>query len=130
GERLDLAASYTPDRLERMVRTVYSRLRSQGQTSPKLPPIERPVEGGERSRLVRALSAAGASLDGVAANRTVEAALDAIRRCGDALAAVPADALGDPAVFEKLAVKRGNATALRGVEFDELAEAHDAWVAI
>src|SRR3954452_17104931 len=40
GERLDLAASYTPDKLQRMVRTVYSRLRSQGQTRPQLPKIE------------------------------------------------------------------------------------------
>src|SRR3954449_3816452 len=69
GERLDLAASYTPDRLERMVRTVYSRLRSQGQTRPKLPPIEKPVESGERARLERALRAAGAALDGAAGPR-------------------------------------------------------------
>ncbi len=79
GDQLDLAASYTPDKLERMVRTVYSRLRSQGQTRPALPDIERPVAGGERERLARALAAAGAALSGVE-GKTVAAALEKIGR--------------------------------------------------
>ena len=130
GERLDLAASYTPDKLEGMVRTVYSRLRSQGQTVPRLPAIEPPVAGGERERLERALRAAGAALEGVDVNKTVSAALDAMAGCRDALEALPADALGEPRAFEELRVKRGNAKALRDPLFDELGEAMDAWVGL
>ncbi|MEA2427320.1 MAG: hypothetical protein QOF37_948, partial [Thermoleophilaceae bacterium] len=130
GERLDLAASYTPDKLERMVRTVYSRLRSQGQTRPELPPVEPPAETGERARLEAALGVAGASLAGAGVNKTVTAALGAVGKCTDSLAALPAGRLGDPIAFEELRVKRGNALALRGAEFDELAEAMDAWLGL
>ncbi len=130
GERLDLAASYTPDKLERMVRTVYSRLRSQGQTQPRLPDIAPPVESGERARLERALAVAGGSLAAAGENRTVLAALAAIDKCGEAIRAVPVGQLGDPLVFDELRVKRGNAVALRGPEFDELAEAMEAWVSL
>src|SRR5205085_1353247 len=77
-ERLDLVASYTPDKLQRMVTTVYSRLRSRGERTPALPPIEEPVMREERARLERALAAARAALDGVAANQRVEAALGQI----------------------------------------------------
>src|SRR3954453_21895069 len=101
GERLDLAASYTPDKLERMVRTVYSRLRSQGQTVPKLPDVEPPVESGERVRLEAALGAAGAALGGAKENKTVIAALAAIGKCSDTLGALPAGQLGDPIVFHE-----------------------------
>ena len=45
-ERLDLVASYTPDKLERMVRTVHSHLRSRGQTRPKLDPLPPPGDPG------------------------------------------------------------------------------------
>src|SRR3954468_22364950 len=38
--RLDLVASYTPDKLQRMVTTVYSRLRSRGEREPRLPSID------------------------------------------------------------------------------------------
>jgi superfamily I DNA/RNA helicase len=40
--RLELLASYTPGKLERMVRTVHSRLRSRGQRSPSLPALLSP----------------------------------------------------------------------------------------
>jgi superfamily I DNA/RNA helicase len=76
GERLDLAASYTPDKLEGMVRTVFSRLRSQGQTEPRLPAVEPPLESGERARLERALRAAGAALEGVEVKKMVGAAIE------------------------------------------------------
>src|SRR5205085_11687596 len=90
SERLDLVASYTPDKLQRMVTTVYSRLRSRGQRVPALPDIEQPVLRDERARLERALAAAGAALDGVTPNKTVEAARAQMESCGKALAAVPA----------------------------------------
>ena len=130
GERLDLAASYTPDKLERMVRTVYSRLRSQGQTVPRLPDIDPPAESGQRTRLAGALRAAGAALEGVDPNKTVSAALEAIEGCSEALGALPDGELGDATLFDSLRVKRANARALRDPAFDELAEAMDDWVGI
>ena len=129
AERLDLAASYTPDKLERMVRTVYSRLRSQGQREPRLPPAQPPVESGERARLQAALRVAGASLDGVE-GKTVAAAVESIGRCSGALAAVPEGEIGDAATFAELVVKRGNAKALQGAAFEELDEAMAAWVGL
>ena len=55
-ERLDLVASYTPDKLQRMVTTVYSRLRSRGQRAPALPQIAEPVAArGARSARARAV---------------------------------------------------------------------------
>src|SRR3954466_3953085 len=130
GDRLDLVASYTPDKLQRMVTTVYSRLRSRGERSPALPPIDAPVLGDKRARLERALAVAAGALDGVATNKRVEAALSQIERCGGALGAVPDGEVGDPTAFEDVGVKRGNTVALRGPEFDELDAALDAWRAV
>ena len=39
GARLELLAAYTPQKLEEMVRTVHSRLRSRGERDPALPPL-------------------------------------------------------------------------------------------
>jgi hypothetical protein len=88
GERLDLVASYTPDKLQRMVTTVYSRLRSQGQARPALPRIEPPRPDGERARLERALRVAQAELGGAEANRSVTTALERMASCERALAAL------------------------------------------
>jgi ATP-dependent exoDNAse (exonuclease V) beta subunit len=130
-ERLDLVASYTPDKLQRMVTTVYSRLRSRGQLAPALDPIEPPVVGDERAVLERALAAASARLGGLESpNKTVLAALSQLEGCSKLLSALPADALGDAAEFERTRVKRGNATALRDDAFDSLDQALDAWVAV
>jgi ATP-dependent exoDNAse (exonuclease V) beta subunit len=129
-ERLDLVASYTPDKLQRMVTTVYSRLRSRGEREPRLPPIDPPVVRDERARLERALAAAGAQLGGAAPNNRVSAALAQIENCGKALAALPEGALGDPAEFEDMRVKRGTAVALRDSAFDELDEALSEWNAV
>src|SRR4051794_2838547 len=82
AERLDLVASYTPDKLQRMVTTGYSRPRSGGEREPRLQTIDPPVVRDERARLERALAAAGAQLAGVAANKTVAAALAQIESCG------------------------------------------------
>ncbi len=130
GERLDLAASYTPDKLERMVRTVYSRLRSQGQTQPSLPPVEPPVLGDERARLERALAVAGAALDGVDVGKIAGAAAGKIGRCSEALAALVPDQLGDPVAFQEHVIKRGRVKALQGPAFDELEQAMEAWLSI
>jgi ATP-dependent exoDNAse (exonuclease V) beta subunit len=135
SERLDLVASYTPDKLQRMVTTVYSRLRSRGERTPALPAIEEPVVRDkrarlERTRLERALAAAAAQLGGVASNKTVEAALEQIEGCGKALSALAEGALGDADVFDGLRVKRRNAVALRDPVFDELDAALDAWKAV
>jgi ATP-dependent helicase/nuclease subunit A len=130
GERLDLVASYTPDKLQRMVTTVYSRLRSRGERTPALPAIEEPVLRDERARLERALAAAAAQLGGVAPNKTVQAALEQIEGCGKALSALADGALGDPDEFDGLRVKRRNAVALRDPVFDELDAALDAWKAV
>ena len=59
-ERLDLVASYTPDKLERMVRTVHSHLRSRGQTRPKLDPLPPPPRAPARARRGRGSAAAAA----------------------------------------------------------------------
>jgi ATP-dependent exoDNAse (exonuclease V) beta subunit len=130
GDRLDLVASYTPDKLQRMVTTVYSRLRSRGEREPSLRPIDPPVVRDERARLERALAAAGASLGAAASNKTVVAALEQLERCGRALGALAEGALGDAVEFEEMRVKRGNALALRDGAFDELDEALTAWTAV
>jgi ATP-dependent exoDNAse (exonuclease V) beta subunit len=125
-ERLDLVASYTPDKVRTMVRTVYSRKRSQGERAPALPPIDEPRLGDERERLERALAAAGEELAGE--GKTVEAAGRHMERCTEALGRLEPGALGNDEVFRKLAVKRANVKALRTPAFDELIEAHQAWV--
>jgi ATP-dependent helicase/nuclease subunit A len=125
-ERLDLVASYTPDKVRTMVRTVYSRKRSQGEREPKLPPIDEPRLGGERERLDRALAVAGRELTGE--GKFVAAAREAIATCSDALAALEPGAIGDAEAFGRLAVKRGNVRALNTPAFDELTDAHKAWV--
>jgi ATP-dependent helicase/nuclease subunit A len=130
-ERLDLAASYTPDKLQRMVTTVFSRLRSQGARAPALGPIEPPVVGDERAILERALAAAGATLGAVESpNKTVLAAITQVSDCSTLLGAVPEGGLGDAVEFEAARVKRGNATALRDGVFDALDDALSAWVAV
>ncbi|MDX6503007.1 MAG: hypothetical protein QOE29_132, partial [Gaiellaceae bacterium] len=131
GERLDLVATNTPDKLQRMVTTVYSRLRSRGQRVPVLQPIEPPVMGDERAGLERALAAASAQLGSLdSPNKTVLAALSQLEGCSKLLGALPEGALGDAAEFEGTRVKRGNATAMRDGVFDSLDEALSAWVEV
>ncbi|MFL5884416.1 MAG: UvrD-helicase domain-containing protein, partial [Thermoleophilaceae bacterium] len=128
-ERLDLVASYTPDRVARMVRTVYSRRRSQGERDPRLPAIDEPVHAGERERLERALRAAGAELAPHSGEgKRIDEALASIEHCTEALAAMEPGAFGDPDVFGELEVKRGNARVMKTPAFDELCEAQSAWL--
>jgi len=52
-ERIEVVASYTPDRLRDMVRTAYSHLRSRGERHPRLeaaPPPRAAVDGAPPSR--------------------------------------------------------------------------------
>ena len=48
GARLELLAAYTPQKLEEMVRTVHSRLRSRGERDPALPAAARCAGAGRR----------------------------------------------------------------------------------
>jgi ATP-dependent helicase/nuclease subunit A len=51
GERTELVASYTPDRLRDMVRTAHSHLRSRGQRRPRLEPAQPPEPGDEQAEI-------------------------------------------------------------------------------
>ena len=130
GGRLDLVASYTPDKLQRMVTTVYSRLRSRGEREPSLPKIDPPVARDERPRLERALAVARAQLDGVEAKKAITTAIEQMDRCSRALSALPDGELGDPVEFGDMVVKRGNVVAMRHAAFDELDEALSGWIAV
>src|SRR4051812_1964127 len=59
-ERLELVAAYTADQVSDMVRTAYSRLRSQGQRHPPLPPPPQPPPAAPPERLLAAARAARA----------------------------------------------------------------------
>src|SRR5438270_3777786 len=128
GERLGLVASYTPDKLERMVRTVYARLRTRGERRPRLPELDPPARGNERAELEAALAAAGRALS-AAGGGAVDAALAKIDALTDALARVPPADLGAPDDFAELRIKRGNAKALRIAELEALEACLERWIA-
>ena len=125
---LDLAATYTPDRLRRMVTTVHSRLRSRGERRPALPPLASPRPAGERDRL-----AAAAALRELAPRegqgKAIDRALGTLGRCERALASLGADQMADPAELALLQVRGGGAKALSTPAFEELADAHAAYLA-
>jgi ATP-dependent helicase/nuclease subunit A len=127
--RLDLAAAHTPDRLRRMVTTVYSKLRSAGQERPELPEIEAPVPGDERSELSDALDAALRELALHAGAKRVDEAIAKLERCRDVLDAVPDDVTPDPAAFDEMRVSPGNTAALRGDAVTAYCAALGAWIA-
>ncbi|MEA2398715.1 MAG: hypothetical protein QOK25_2271 [Thermoleophilaceae bacterium] len=129
-EALDLAATYTPDRLRAMVTTVHGRLRSQGKP-PALDPIEPPPPDGQRARLTRAVVQALLELRPQAGQgkATIDKALGTLERCGRFLGALPDVEIADPADLAELAVKPGSAKALHTPVFEELAAAHAAYLA-
>jgi ATP-dependent helicase/nuclease subunit A len=127
GERLDLVASYTPDKLERMVRTVYARLRTRGQRRPQLPPLDPPQPGDARERLESAVAAAQRALSAAPAAGAVDAALAKLDDLAEALSRLAPGTLGDPDELAALAVRRGNARALRIAELDELETTFERW---
>jgi ATP-dependent helicase/nuclease subunit A len=124
--RLELLANYTPQKLERMVRTVHSHLRSRGELHPELPELPDVAPSGqEAAQLDAALGAASAGLEGVT-GVTVQRELDKMSSCLELLAELAGE-LGDPKRFEKLEPKSGNAGVLQTPAFERLAEAHRAY---
>jgi ATP-dependent helicase/nuclease subunit A len=124
--RLELLANYTPQKLERMVRTVHSHLRSRGELHPALPELpDVAPAGGEAGELEQALRAASAGLAG-ASGVTVEREVDKMSSCLELLAELGGE-LGDPKRVEKLAPKAGTTSALKTPAFEHLAEAHSAY---
>jgi ATP-dependent exoDNAse (exonuclease V) beta subunit len=121
--RLELLAGYTPQKLERMVRTVHSHLRSRGELHPRLPDLP-PVSaiGSEAAELEVALRAAMAGL-AITGGKTVARELDKMTACLELLAELDGE-LGDPEPVGKLEPKAGNASALQTPEFERLREAH------
>jgi ATP-dependent exoDNAse (exonuclease V) beta subunit len=131
GARLELLAAYTPAKLEQMVRTVHSRLRSRGERDPALPPLpEAPhaSDGSEARELETALRAAIAELEGCGTNgSTVTRELARMRRCL-ALVEALAGRLGEPDELEKLRLRPGTANALKTPAFERLAAAQAAYI--
>ena len=124
--RLELLANYTPQKLERMVRTVHSHLRSRGELHPALPelPAVAPT-GSEAAELEAALRAAAAGLAD-AGGATVERELAKMTSCLELLAELRGE-LSDPERIKKLEPKSGNAKALSTPEFDRLCAAYAAY---
>ena len=128
GDRLDLAAAYSPDRLRTMVTAVHGRLRSRGEREPRLPELDPPRAGGERERLEAAVARASAELGAHEGNgKSVDAARTVLDRCGRFLGRLPDGAQADPEDLEKLVVKGGNTKVLNTEAFAELKEAHEAY---
>jgi len=124
--RLELLANYTPQKLERMVRTVHSHLRSRGELRPRLPELPAVAPSGEEAAaLEAALRSAVAGLAG-AGGATVERELAKMRSCADLLGELRGQ-LADPQRLEKLEPKSGNAKALDTPAFADLAEAFKAY---
>jgi len=129
-ERLDLVASYSPDRLRQMTLTVHARLRAQGQRRPELPPPPDPPQpAGEREALEQAIRAAEAEL-GTEEGKTVDKVRGQLAGCADALAAVDPGAVGEADDFAKSEVKPGRVKALQGDALAGFIDAHAAWVAL
>ena len=128
GERLDLAAAYSPDRLRTMVTAVHGRLRSRGEREPRLPRLKPPRASGERDRLEAAVARASAELGSHEGNgKSVDAARAVLDRCGRYFGRLPDGSLADPEDLEKLVVKGGNTKVLNTEAFAELKEAHEAY---
>ncbi|HEY7630705.1 MAG TPA: UvrD-helicase domain-containing protein [Thermoleophilaceae bacterium] len=127
AERLELLANYTPQKLERMVRTVHSHLRSRGELHPSLPelPEMAPSDGGEAAKLEAALRVTMAGLAG-ASGATVERELAKMESCVELLEMLAGE-LGDPDAVAKFEPKAGNAKVLSTPEFERLTDAHAAF---
>jgi len=130
-ERLDLVASYTPDKLRTMVRTVHAQRRSQGDREPALPdPPDPPPAGSQRSDLHLAITSAQSELGAHDAGTRVVQALDKLAACASALELLPAGALGEPGDFEGFAIKPGNVKALQGPALERYLDALGEWIAL
>jgi ATP-dependent helicase/nuclease subunit A len=127
--RLEMVASYTPDKLRDMVRTAWSRFRSRGDRRPLLPAVEPPRAAGERARLEAALAGALADLGSAESGVIVERELERLRDCRETLDRLPGENL---AGTEELAgfVLKGNARALRSAACGEYRDALSAYTAL
>jgi ATP-dependent exoDNAse (exonuclease V) beta subunit len=129
-EALDLAAAYGTDKLRQMVVTVHDRLRSLGRRAA-LEPLPPPRPEGQRERLLAAVAAAQRELGPRAGEGpSIDRVLGVLGRCETVLGALGEDGHDpDPAEILKLAVKTGTAKAMQTPVFDELTEAHAAYLA-
>lgn len=127
-QRVELAAAYGPDRLERAVRSVHARERGRGEPQPRLPQLARPGAGevaAAHRRLARAVRAARESLGAEREPGTqLRSVLARLGRCAAGLDGLDPGGLLDPLELRAVAIRRGNLKALRGEGFDELERAH------
>jgi ATP-dependent helicase/nuclease subunit A len=128
GARLELLAAYTPGKLEAMVRTVHSRLRSRGERDPSLPAIDRPAPSGEReaAEVEAALRGALGLLEGLEGKRVGDERRK-MRQCLDTLEAL-GGRLGEPMDFERWVPKAGGVNALKLPAFERYREAHRTYL--
>src|SRR5207247_7775264 len=111
---LDLAAAYTPDRLERIVLAVHDEVRSRGEARPSLPRPTVADPAGARAALDVALAEASAELAGAAPGAAVGRARDAVDACRELLDGL---AEGETPALPRLAPARfkpGASAALKG----------------
>lgn len=126
AERVELVASYTPDRLRDMVRTAHSHLRSRGQRRPSLDEARPPRPAGERERLESAVRAALAELGAAASSAGVHAALARLEACMALFDRLPPEELAGPEDLEGLDLK-GPSNALSGAACREYRDALGAY---
>jgi ATP-dependent helicase/nuclease subunit A len=126
AERVELVASYTPDRLRDMVRTAHSHLRSRGQRRPVLEDVRPPRPAGERERLESAVRAALAELGAAAPSAVVDTALTRLEACAALFDRIPRDELAGPDDLEVLDLK-GRSNALSGAACGEYRQALAAY---
>jgi ATP-dependent helicase/nuclease subunit A len=126
AERVEIVASYTPDRLRDMVRTAHSHLRSRGQRRPSLEEAQPPRPAGERERLESALRTALAELRAAPSSASVDAALARLEACAALLDRLAPEELAGPEDLEGLDPK-GRSNALSGAACREYREALAAY---
>jgi ATP-dependent helicase/nuclease subunit A len=126
AERVELVASYTPDRLRDMVRTAHSHLRSRGQRRPALEEAQPPRPAGERERLESAARTALAELGAAAPSAAVDTALARLEACAALLDRLPPEELAGPEDLDGLELK-GRSNALSGAACGEYRDALAAY---
>ena len=126
AERVELVASYTPDRLRDMVRTAYSHLRSRGRRWPSLEEAQPPRPAGERERLEATVRRALAELGAAPSSAGVDAALGRLEACAALLERLPREQIASPEEIEGLDLK-GRSNALSGTACREYRDALAAY---
>ncbi len=128
-ERLEMVAAYTADGLGDMVRTAYSRLRSQGQRHPRLEELQAPSIAGQPERLAAAVAAVLRELGEAGGGVSVARAIERVERCAVLLERLPGGELAEPGELRDLAFG-GNAKALCTDACTEYREALAAYAAL